>query len=255
VRQKVGFYFCKVIFDFRLIFMAFFLSLSPAALYFFFLVLVFVPLAGVASYFRIRSGKPLRPKRQRYVVTMAVQVVILGVTFWAARSEEVELLGTRGGNPLVWLAVAGYMVLLTIRIRTAWTKLSDSRKKQAARLLPDDPSLMRLWVGVSALAAISEECAYRGLAYQLLRSIGFDVAWALLVCVATFAIGHMTQGWRGVLGTFMLALVFHGLVFLTGALYLAIAFHAAYNLIVGIIALPILREFAEKAEAAQTATL
>jgi membrane protease YdiL (CAAX protease family) len=112
---------------------------------------------------------------------------------------------------------------------------------------------MRLWVGVAALAGISEELAYRGLAYQLLRGMGLNIALVLLVCVATFGIGHMTQGWRGVLGTSMLALVFHGLVFLTNSLYLAIALHAGYNLIVGVIAMPILSEFAKKQELAQAA--
>lgn len=228
-----------------------FFELSTAAQYFLFLVLIFVPLAGVAGYFRIRSGKPLRPKRQRYVATTVMQFVILVATLMAAQSEGIELLGRQWGNPLIWLAVAGYMVLLTLRLRVAWAKLSDDRKEKARRLLPDDPSLMRLWVGVAALAGISEECAYRGLAYQLLRGMGLSIALALLVCVVTFAIGHMTQGWRGVLGTFLLALVFHGLVFATHSLYLAIAFHAVYNLTVGVIAMPILSEFAEKQKLAR----
>ncbi|MFY9560709.1 MAG: CPBP family intramembrane glutamic endopeptidase [Terriglobales bacterium] len=226
--------------------MSFFFELSAAAQYFLFLVLIFVPLAGVAGYFRIRSGKPLRPKRQRYVATMVIQFIILVVTIMAARSEGIELLGRQWGNPLTWLVVAGYMVLLTLRLRHAWAKLSDERKEKARRLLPDDPSLMRLWVGVAALAGISEELAYRGLAYQMLREMGLNIALALLVCVTTFAIGHMTQGWRGVLGTFVLAVLFHCLVFATNSLYLAIAFHAVYNLIVGVIAMPILSEFAKK---------
>ena len=228
-----------------------FFSLSPAALYFLFLVFIFVPLAGVAAYLRIRSGKPLHPKRRRYAITIAMQVFILAVTFWAARVGDIQLLGTRWGDPVLWLVVIGYMVLLTIRVHRLWRKLCDTRKQQAARLLPDDPSLMPLWIGLSLLAAISEECAYRGLAYQLLRSVGLNVGLALLACVATFAIGHMSQGWRGVLGTSALALLFHGLVFITGALYLAIAFHAAYNVTVGVIAMPILREFAKKQDAVQ----
>jgi membrane protease YdiL (CAAX protease family) len=133
--------------------------------------------------------------------------------------------------------------------------LSDERKEKARILLPDVPSLMRLWVGVAAMAGISGELAYRGLAYQLLRGMGLNIALALLVCVTAFAIGHMTQGWRGVVGTFVLALVFHGLVFLMDSLYLAIAFHAVYNLIVGVIAMPILSEFAKKQELAQAASV
>ncbi|MBI1740596.1 MAG: CPBP family intramembrane metalloprotease [Acidobacteriales bacterium] len=226
--------------------MSSFFELSTAAQYFLFLVLVLVPLAGVVGYFRIRSGKPLRPKRKRYIATIAMLLTILVVTLAAAWNEGITLLGSQWGSPLIWLAVAGYMALLSFRLRAAWAKLSDERKEKARRLLPDEPSLMRLWVGVAALAGISEECAYRGLAYQLLREMGLNIALALLVCVVAFAIGHMTQGWRGVLGTFLLALFFHALVFATHSLYLAIAFHAAYNLIVGVIAMPILSEFAKR---------
>lgn len=230
-----------------------FFSLSAAAQYFLFLVFVFVPIAGVAGYFRIRSGKPLRPKRQRYVATIVMQAIILVVTLFAAREEGITLLGNKWGSPLAWLAVAAYMVVLTFRLRAGWAKLSDERKQQARRLLPDDPSLMRLWVGVSAAAGISEECAYRGLAYQLLRGMGFDVALALLVCVVTFAIGHMTQGWRGVVGTFILAFLFHGLVYLTGGLYLAIIVHAVYNVIVGVMAVRVLGEATKREQVASIA--
>ena len=233
--------------------MSSFFALSSAAQYFLFVALIFVPLAGIASYLRIRSGKPLRPKRQRYVATIVMQFVILVVTLLAARAEGITLLGRQWGSPLTWLVVAGYMVLLTFRMRHAWARLPDERKEKARRLLPDDPSLMCLWVGVAALAGISEELAYRGLAYQLLRAMGLNIAFALLVCVTAFAIGHMTQGWRGVLGTFVLAILFHCLVFATNSLYLAIAFHAVYNLIVGVIAMPILNEFAKKQELAQAA--
>jgi membrane protease YdiL (CAAX protease family) len=103
------------------------------------------------------------------------------------------------------------------------------------------------------MAGISEECAYRGLAYQLLVRITLSPALAVLICVVCFAIGHMTQGWRGVLGTFLIALVFHGLVFMTNSLYLAIAFHAAFNLIVGSIAMPVLSRFAKAQEVSQAA--
>jgi membrane protease YdiL (CAAX protease family) len=226
-------------------------ALSRTAQFFLLVVLIFVPVAGIAGYFRIRSGKPLRPKRQRYLATIIMQLVILAVTIMAANRAGITLLGRQWGDLLTWLLVAGYMVFLTFRLRHAWGKVSNERKEKARRLLPDDPSLMRLWVGVAAMAGISEELAYRGLAYQLLRGMGLNIALALLICGTAFAIGHMTQGWRGVLGTFVLALVFHGLVFLTGGLYLAIAFHALYNLIVGVIAMPILREFAKRHELTQ----
>lgn len=222
-----------------------FFELSVAARYFLFIVLIFVPVSGVVGYLRIRSGKPLRPKRQRYRVIIVVQFIVLLVTLWAAHREGIVLLGREWGSPAIWLITAGYAGLIIWRGRRAWARMSADRMEKARRLLPDDPSLMRLWVGIAAMAAISEECAFRGLAYQLLVRMSFVPALAVLVCVVCFAIGHMTQGWRGVLGTFLLALIFHGLVFATQSLYLAIAFHAAFNLIVGSIAMPVLSRFAK----------
>jgi membrane protease YdiL (CAAX protease family) len=228
-----------------------FLELSWVAQSFLFVVLVVVPALGVAGYLRIRSGKPLRSKRQRYRIIIGVQFIILLITLWAAHREGIELLGRQWGNPEIWLITAGYAGLIVWRGRHAWARMSAARMEEARRLLPDDPSLMPLWVGIAAIAGISEECAYRGLAYQLFVRMSLNPALAVLVCVVCFAIGHMTQGWRGVLGTFLLALIFHGLVFLTRSLYLAIAFHAAFNLIVGAIAMPVLSRSAKPQEVNQ----
>ena len=230
-----------------------FFDLSSSAQYFLLVVLIFVPMMGVVGYFRIRSGKPMRPKRQRYRTIILLQLVILLLTMIAAQRERIVLLSRTWGNPLIWIGTIAYMALITLRLRSAWAKMSAERKEKARRLLPDDPSLMRLWVGVAAMAGVSEECAYRGLAYGLLIGLGLNPWLALLVCVVTFAIGHMTQGWRGVLGTAVLALLFHGLVFATHSLYLAIGVHAVYNLIVGVIAMPILSQFAKTQELSQAA--
>lgn len=230
-----------------------FFELSSAARYFLCIVLIFVPMAGIAGYLRIRSGKPLRPKRQRYRVTIVVQFVILLITLTAAHQQKIELLGRQWGGPAIWLITAGYTAFIAWRGRRSWAKMTAEHLQKASRLLPDDPSLMRLWVGIAAMAAISEECAYRGLAYRLLSGMGLNFALALLVCAVCFAIGHMTQGWRGVLGTFLLALLFHGLVFATHSLYLAIVFHAAFNLIVGVIAMPALSNFAKTQTIGQVA--
>jgi membrane protease YdiL (CAAX protease family) len=230
-----------------------FWELSWVAQSFLFVVLVMAPGVGVVGYLRIRSGKALRPKRQRYRIIIAVQFIILLITLWAAHREGIVLLGRQRGAPEIWLITAGYAGLIVWRGRHAWARMSADRLQNARRLLPDDPSLMRLWVGIAAMAGISEECAYRGLAYQLLARMSLNPALAVLVCVVCFAIGHMTQGWRGVLGTFLHALIFHGPVFLTHALYLAIVFHAAFNLIVGVIAMPVLSRSAKTQELTQAA--
>ena len=183
-----------------------FFELSLVARFFLFIVLVFLPAAGIAGYLRLRRGKPLRPKRARYRIVIVVQCIILLITLWAARRQGIELLGRQWGSPAIWLITAAYAVLFVWRARQAWARMSPARLERARRVLPDDPSLMRLWVVFAAMAAISEECAYRGLAYRLLVQMSLDPALAVLLCVVSFAFGHMIQGWRGVLGTALIAL-------------------------------------------------
>ena len=219
--------------------------------YFMVLALIVMPALGFASYLRIRSGKPLPPKARRYRSMIVFQLLLLLITVQAAREAGSPLLGAHFPGPVAWLIAGGTFVLLTSRLRRAWPKLSSERRERARIVLPDHPSLMRMWVVISALAGITEECAYRGLAFRFLTANHGSVILALLLCVVSFGVAHMTQGWRGVLGTSAIAVVMHAVVFLTQSLYLAIVLHAAYDLMVGVIAMPILSQDVSPQELAQ----
>jgi len=221
--------------------------------YFMVLALIVMPALGVASYIRIRSGKPLPPKARRYRSMIVFQLLLLLITVRAAREAGVQLLGNHVPGPLAWLIAGGYFVFLALRLRRAWPKLSPERRERARIVLPDHPSLMRMWVVVSALAGITEECAYRGLAFRFLTANRGSIVLALLLCIVSFGVAHMAQGWRGVLGTSVVAAIMHVVVFLTESLYLAIVLHAAYDLLVGVIAMPILRQDVGRQELAPAA--
>jgi membrane protease YdiL (CAAX protease family) len=199
-------------------------------------VLLGMPALGVASYFRVRSGKPLPPKKRRYRAVIVLQIFLLAITLAVARQNEIELFGPARPSFWSWLIGAGYLALITLRVNRALPKISQDRKKRARLLLPEDWSQMRVWVVISILAGLSEECAYRGLAYIAVGQQTGSRVLAVVICTAAFGVAHMLQGWRGVLGTAIIALVFHGLVFLTEGLYLAIGVHIAYDLIVGFLA-------------------
>ena len=220
--------------------------------YFMVLALIVMPALGVASYIRIRSGKPLPPKPRRYRSMIVFQLLLLLITVLAAREAGAPLLGRKFPGLLAWLIASAYFVFLTVRLRRAWAKLTPERRERARIVLPDHPSLMRMWVVISALAGISEECAYRGLAFRFLTANHRSVALALLVCVASFGVAHMTQGWRGILGTSVIAVIMHAVVFLTQSLYMAIVLHAAYDLMIGVIAMPILCQDASRQELTPT---
>jgi membrane protease YdiL (CAAX protease family) len=199
------------------------------------MVLVLLPLAGIRSCFRLKSGKPLPPKSRRYAAMIGGQVLLVACSFLVARKNDLDLLGKVPG---VWVFVGSglYLALITLRMQRGWTKLSAERRQRARVLLPENLTEMRYWVPISLLAGLSEECAFRGMAYIGLREVTGSVTLSMVVCVLAFGIAHMMQGWRGVLGTGVIALLQHGIVYLTQGLYLAIPVHAAYDLVVGAIA-------------------
>ncbi len=207
-------------------------------------VLIFIPILGIVGYIQIRKKPlPLKPKRYRRV--LIGQAGLLVITMLAAREQRVHILAGPFPSLTVWLVAAGFLLIMGLRLRQAWANLSPEGLERARILLPDHPSQMRLWVAISAMAGITEECAYRGLAMRFLTDNSSSFWLALLLCVSAFAIAHAIQGWRGILATAIIALLMHGVVYETGSLYLAIVVHAVYDLMVGIIAVPILSKFAK----------
>jgi len=211
-------------------------------------VLITAPVLGIISYLRIRSGKPLPPKRRRYRTGLVIQALLLLITMLAAREQRVPIIAGPLPGVGAWFLAAAFLSVLALRTRRALPKLSPARLERVRIILPDDASQMPYWVAISAMAGITEECAYRGLAFRFLSANGGSVALALILCIVSFAVAHMAQGWRGVLGTSIVAAIMHVTVFLTGTLYLAIVTHAVYDLMVGIIAMPILNKTASPSD-------
>jgi membrane protease YdiL (CAAX protease family) len=228
------------------------MTFDPGMRVFLTYVLLGMPALGVASYFRVRSGKPLPPKKQRYRAVVVLQIFLLALTLIVARQNEIELFGPVWPSLWTWLIAAGYLALIALRLNRALPKISQERKQRTRLLLPEDQSQMRIWILISVLAGLSEECAYRGLAYMAVGQQTGSRVLAIVICTAAFGVAHMLQGWRGVLGTAVIALVFHGLVFLTQGLYLAIGVHILYDVIIGVLAMRMfLRESATATTEAQ----
>ena len=211
-------------------------SQDSITLVYLFVVLGWMPLAGVFSFLRLRAGKPLPAKTRLYRNMIGMQIVLFGYSVAVARHNEMSLLGT---SPAlwIWLISAVYVAFIGLRLQAVWKKMNTERKSRARRLLPENPHHLRYWVPISLLAGLGEEIAFRGVAYEILRDLSGSTTFAIVTCVLAFAFAHMVQGWRGVLGTGIVALLMHFLVYTTGGLYLAMAVHVAYDLILGFIAM------------------
>jgi len=166
-----------------------------------------------------------------------MQLLIVFVTLEVAKKNGAVLFAGNWPSVWIWVVSGLYLGLIALRLNSAWGRMSTERKQRARLLLPERPRQMWYWLPVALLAGISEECAFRGMAYLALREIIGSASISVAICVVAFAVAHMMQGWRGVLGTGVIAIVMHGLVFMTQGLYLAIGLHAAYDVVIGVIAL------------------
>ena len=70
--------------------------------------------------------------------------------------------------------------------------------------------------------------------YQILLSPTGSVPAAVLLAVVPFGIVHWRQGIRSVVFITVLSVMLHGLVLLTGTLYMAMIVHATYDFLAGI---------------------
>ena len=90
------------------------------------------------------------------------------------------------------------------------------------------------------IPGIGEECAYRGVAYTLLYWIFDSAVVGLIISIVAFALMHSHQGWYGAVWAGALGWIFQLMVFATGTLYLAIAVHAMYDVLIGVMFLRLL---------------
>ena len=99
--------------------------------------------------------------------------------------------------------------------------------------MPQTPAERRWWVLVSLTAGVTEELTWRGIQVQILATLLGSYPIAALICSVTFGVGHLGQGRRWAAAVAGFALIFHGLVWVSGSLWVAIAVHVVVDLVGG----------------------
>ncbi len=113
-----------------------------------------------------------------------------------------------------------------------------ARRRQAAPalaalrfLLPVSRTGRRWWIMLSLTAGICEELLYRGyLLHFLLGALELSLPAAWLVGALAFGLAHLYQGWRGILASATMGLVFGLLAIGTGSLFVPMILHAVLDL-------------------------
>ncbi len=196
-------------------------------------VLLFLPGVGIYSWHYLQKKNPALPKKKGYRLAVRAQIWLLVLTLVAAAAHKIILFPPRQPSVRAWLAGAVFLCAMQLRVGFQWRFIEESAKDRMRRLLPEDPVEFWYWVPVGVLAGVGEECAYRGVAYLLLVDLLRSAWLSLAICTVAFAVAHVYQGWKSSLETGVLGFISQIAVFLTGSLYLSIAVHAAYNVLLG----------------------
>jgi membrane protease YdiL (CAAX protease family) len=185
---------------------------------------------------------------------IASQFVLLFFTSLAAKPNGIQVFGPVWPPAWTWAAGSVYVVLIGVWFwRTFW-KSSTEQKHKTRVMLPENPDELWYWIAISFLAGITEEYAYRGVAYSAIYEMTGSPTVALAICVLAFTVAHVMYGWREVIWVVLFALLCHLAVLYTHTLSLVVAVHIAYDLVLGVLAtVAFLRESQRNTAEAQAA--
>jgi len=139
------------------------------------------------------------------------------------------------------LAFLGVGLLFTVVLAMHLRAMNDEQMaaklaKEKRRLaLPRTLPERLVWVGVSINAGIWEEIVFRGflpwyLAHHLtLFGFAIPFVWAVIFSLILFSLGHLYQGWGGVLGVGLVGISLTLLYALTGNLLASMLWHTLFD--------------------------
>ena len=135
------------------------------------------------------------------------------------------------GDVLLGVAAAGALVAF---MRPRWKHAVRRGSRRLYFFMPKSAGEKGWWVGVSAAAAVGEEVTYRGVLYLIFLMLTGSGWLAALFSALLFAGGHAFQGGWSVVIIFGFALVFQGLAFKSGSLYVSMLTHFLYDVAAGL---------------------
>lgn len=206
-------------------------------------ILGFLPFSAVRSAARLRAMRnsdgtfPELSRMSMLGGTLFVQIAILFLAAFVGRGFGFELFAMPSPGVREWaVTLLAFVLCLGLRqVAIMFRSETERRNLFVFQLVPRNGREWILWTVVVLAAGVSEEVAYRGVGMAIL-TYTLGNAWiAALISAIAFAVAHSVQGWKSGVIIFLIAVVMHGLVALTGTLILAMAVHILYDLVAGVL--------------------
>jgi len=207
---------------------------------------VVVPWRGAVRLKKLLALPSISTKEKLvlYGSTIAGQWAITGVVAWRALARGLSPrslgLANYGGTSAILgglslaVIIGGLHWLNLRRVGKAPGKAPELLRSLAQKILPVNSVELLPYGALAVTAGVCEEFLYRGFAMDALSRVGFP-AWAVVILTAVlFGLAHAYQGRGGILGTFVMGLLF-GVVRLTYATLAPVMIvHVVVDLVAGI---------------------
>jgi uncharacterized protein len=186
---------------------------------------------------RVRAGAADAKLRLYRGLVLEQIVSTLVVLALLAAGVAAPALGLTMPRALPWniaalVVIGGALVWSGLKLRRRAGEIKEKLRNGIGILVPDTKK-ERPWFGaVSVGAGISEELAFRGFLFYYFSIYlpHINVVEKVFLAGLIFGLGHLYQGWKGIVGTGILGLVFGGLYVITGSLLLPMVLHAMVDL-------------------------
>jgi len=181
-------------------------------------VLVFVlPVVGYYRYQELNDPQTSPDRRhQLFVRSVVVKWCLVPplLALWASAPDAVSL----WGDTHLWWLTAELLVGVLVGAVVVSVRLRSPRQRQrvarvAAKfsaLIPRTPRERRFFVAIAVTAGVTEELAYRAFLIAYIAWILHADDWTVAAIIAgvIFGLVHAYQGWKGVLQTGLLGILF-----------------------------------------------
>lgn len=187
---------------------------------------------------RIQSGEPkAKIGLYRSLVMEQVASTAAILAFWRLGQIAPADLGLCATHLWHWttammLAIVAVLIWSGLKLRPKADKIREKLRNGIGLLLPDNASERSWFARISLGAGISEELAYRGFLIYYLGTYlpQLNTPEKVVLSGLVFGLGHVYQGWKGVIGTGLGGVVFAVLYVSTGSLVVPMIVHTVLDL-------------------------
>jgi membrane protease YdiL (CAAX protease family) len=211
---------------------------GPMSLAFLAYLGLLLPLGARRTAALLRGQHPARPAPSREQIwrsALFVQAILVFLAWFTGSGFGFRMFAMDDVTPLdVGAALVALVLLFGLRSALRRLRSEDElRQLEVFRRAPRTRREIGYYTLAVLVASVAEEAAYRGVGWTILIYMFGDPWSTALVMACVFALAHWSQGWKSGVAIVGMALVFHGLVALTGTLVLAMLVHASYDLVAG----------------------